>query len=361
MHASSESALTGDSCSARQRTRSLHLVPTSPDDRPRLSSYDPELPSQSLTGGAGEIVDPEHASPTSDLTRAAKVGDIDRVMELLRQGVNVDGEDPGGWTALHWAANRDEAGVTELLVSGGQADFEKLDRKGRTALITAAMSGSANVLQLLLEKGARWDREDYGGKTALDWANGTGESAQLLQDWEAEYGHLRKGGTSDGMRQRRPGDDQGKPVSIANTTTQHQQRPQGRAQRQSQQTDSRTDSRPRSAGCLLIAAALFTVLLCIDRVMGGRIGAANDSGFQSIKVDDTTSLSAPAAPSLLQASCMQSMAEHTNVGAAASKDAMALQLWRCLRGAEQQAEAELAKRLGHSGGTWSAWRRWIPV
>lgn len=338
--AGSEPAAEEKSSRGSQRLRSLHLVPRSPDDRPGLSSYDPEPTSaqtDSSLNDAAETGESEPASRSDDLTKAAKDGDMDQVMELLRQGVDADCEDLGGWTALHYAANRDEVGVAELLISGGQADIEKIDRKGRTALTTAAMSGSPNVLQLLLEKGARWYSVDQDGKTALDWASGTGESAQLLREWEVEYGHLRHQQVSAGGT-----------ATMSKRVLQQQHDPQRR----------QTDSRPQPAGCLLIAAAVLTLLLCIDTLMSGRnVRAIGGDGYRSSLVDDDTSSSVAAASLLLQSACMQSATEHMPVGTGASNEETALQLWHCLRGAEQQAKAELAKRLWPSGGIWSGWWR----
>ena len=122
--AGSESAVTENARSGSRRTCSLRLVANG--ERPGLSSFDPEpAPSVSIRD-AGEVYDSEPVSPTSDLTRAAKAGDVERVSELLRRGVPVDGEDFGGWSALHWAANRDNGAVAELLISGGQADVAKV-------------------------------------------------------------------------------------------------------------------------------------------------------------------------------------------------------------------------------------------
>ena len=226
-------------------------------------------------------------------------------------------------------------------------------------------------MQLLLEKGARWDRQDYDGtqsslsmccspspplslcvgvsmscmciggvgKTALEWAKGTGESAYLLREWAAEYGHLSKGSTNgETLRQERPAD--GEAVTAAKSA--QQLRLQGNPRAQSEQTDRR----PRRAGCLIVAGALLALLLWIESAIGGRNRIAHD---------DTPPV--PATSSLLQSTCMESMAGSSLVGSAASNEAKSLQLWRCLRTAEQQADVELL--MGSSGGLWSVWPRWM--
>lgn len=49
------------------------------------------------------------------LREAACFGDIDSLQILLRQGVKVnDKHKMNGWTALHWAAKRNEAQVVKV-------------------------------------------------------------------------------------------------------------------------------------------------------------------------------------------------------------------------------------------------------
>lgn len=152
--AGSESAATENARSGSRRTCSLRLVANG--ERPGLPSFDPEpAPSVSIRD-AGEVYDSEPVSPTSDLTRAAKAGDVERVSELLRRGVPVDGEDFGGWSALHWAANRDNGAVAELLISGGQADVEKVPCSSHYASLPPFLCVCLYVSQCCIYTG--WSR-----------------------------------------------------------------------------------------------------------------------------------------------------------------------------------------------------------
>src|ERR1700694_2996911 len=53
------------------------------------------------------------------LVDAAKNHDTEAVRRLLKQGVPVNASQPDGFTALHWAAQRDEADMADLLIRAG--------------------------------------------------------------------------------------------------------------------------------------------------------------------------------------------------------------------------------------------------
>jgi hypothetical protein len=373
----------GSGSDSSRRKRSLRLVARSPDERPDLSSYDPEPEpaGQPPPGAAGAAANGfgleevgetdvsrrldhmhEPASPSGALARAARVGDVEEVMELLRQGADVNGEDNGGWTALQWAALEDMASVTEVLVSGGQANFEKRDRHGRTALITAAISGSANVVQVLLENGARWEIVDNGGKSAIDWADGTGEAAQLLRAWAAEQSTTSKRSDSSGGS-KRPGGGQTAGSDEPEATARAVAARGSAAVSRRSNTMAAGVVAPAGRGgsgsfapcsCYVIVAFAIAVLL-----LGIRIGAAMtaDGGHQDGQglgratanepigtggaAAGASSVPLPRGPFSnwqQQSSCMRRLG-----GSLSGKDdgaTIALQLWRCLRDAENEHRAD---------------------
>ena len=64
-----------------------------------------------------------------------------------------DGQDVGGWSALHEAAYADQRDIISLLlVFGANINIQNTD--GATPLFTAAQYGHQSCLNLLLEKGA---------------------------------------------------------------------------------------------------------------------------------------------------------------------------------------------------------------
>lgn len=64
---------------------------------------------------------------------------------------------------MYLANERDLAGIEEILASGVDVNFRDID--GRTALHVAACQGFADVVKLLLDKGAQVDAEDRWGST----------------------------------------------------------------------------------------------------------------------------------------------------------------------------------------------------
>ena len=91
------------------------------------------------------------------LREAACYGDIDAVHKLLAQGADVNGQHLiNGWTALHWAAKRNNLQCVELLLSKG-ADKMIYTSKGELA---AHLTTNKNVLQTLGYSSANKARRD---------------------------------------------------------------------------------------------------------------------------------------------------------------------------------------------------------
>ena len=90
-------------------------------------------------------------SPVAD---AAMKGDRDAVRALLKQGADVSAAKGDGMTALHFAAERGDAAMTEMLVYAG-ANVAAVTRIGQyTPLHLASRAGNAAVVQALLKAGA---------------------------------------------------------------------------------------------------------------------------------------------------------------------------------------------------------------
>ena len=84
------------------------------------------------------------ANDTSELIRAAKTGDLDKVYAYLAKDADINGRNSSGRTALIQAANSEHAKATqiiELLLDAG-ADINAADNKGNTALILASKNGN---------------------------------------------------------------------------------------------------------------------------------------------------------------------------------------------------------------------------
>jgi uncharacterized protein len=100
------------------------------------------------------------------LVDAAKNRDTEAVRRLLKQGVPVNASQPDGFTALHWAAQRDEADMAELLIRAG-GNVSAPDNYGLTPLLLACTNGSVPMVDLLLKAGANPNAAQAYGETAL--------------------------------------------------------------------------------------------------------------------------------------------------------------------------------------------------
>ena len=95
------------------------------------------------------------AAPSpSSVADAAMKGDRDAVRALLKQGADVSAAKGDGMTALHFAAERGDAAMTEILVYAG-ANVAAVTRIGHyTPLHIASRGGNAAVVQALVKAGA---------------------------------------------------------------------------------------------------------------------------------------------------------------------------------------------------------------
>ncbi|MCG8587945.1 MAG: ankyrin repeat domain-containing protein [Proteobacteria bacterium] len=87
----------------------------------------------------------------------------------LHQVVRFDFIDPGSPASGIPERDRITADVTQALLRGG-AEVDRVDDRGRTALIIAAQDGHPELVKLLLAAGADREHRDGEGKRALDYA-----------------------------------------------------------------------------------------------------------------------------------------------------------------------------------------------
>ena len=122
--------------------------------------------------------------PDSPVADAAMRGDADEVRELLRTGADVNAAQGDGMTALHWAAEKGQVELADVLVFAG-ANLEAATRLGGfTPLMVASRSGHAGIVRLLADAGANLEATTETGETALHYAawSGNPEIAVALVD-----------------------------------------------------------------------------------------------------------------------------------------------------------------------------------
>jgi ankyrin repeat protein len=125
------------------------------------------------------------AQSGSPLADAAMRGDKTAIATLIKQGVDVGAAQGDGMTALHWAAERGDAEMTEMLVFAG-ANVQAVTRIGLyTPLHLAAKAASPAVAKALIKAGADVNaKADPSGATAMHLAalSGSADVINLLAD-----------------------------------------------------------------------------------------------------------------------------------------------------------------------------------
>lgn len=106
-----------------------------------------------------------HSAP---LHWACKNGNLEMTAFLLDRGAQVNAVNSGGWTPLIAASSKD-ADIVRLLLAKG-AHVDQRDGYGYTSLMYAAKNGNVEVIQVLLNAGAKTNLRAPGGETAADLA-----------------------------------------------------------------------------------------------------------------------------------------------------------------------------------------------
>uniref|UniRef100_A0A8C6LA07 Ankyrin 2a, neuronal n=1 Tax=Nothobranchius furzeri TaxID=105023 RepID=A0A8C6LA07_NOTFU len=104
-------------------------------------------------------------SSTSFL-RAARAGNTDKVLEFLKNGVDISTCNQNGLNALHLAAKEGHTDLVEELVQRG-ASVDSSTKKGNTALHIASLAGQRDVVRLLVNRGADINSQSQNGFTPL--------------------------------------------------------------------------------------------------------------------------------------------------------------------------------------------------
>jgi len=106
--------------------------------------------------------------PVDDLVTAAENGDHRKVEALLSHGVSANNLDQNGWAALTAAAQQNQPGMVELLLSkGAQVNLRDNFGMGRTALMRASALGHPAIVDTLLAHGADVSIKREDGSVAL--------------------------------------------------------------------------------------------------------------------------------------------------------------------------------------------------
>src|SRR3954469_22657135 len=89
----------------------------------------------------------------ANIVEAARTGDANQVRAFVEKKVDVNTRASDGATALHWAVNRDDLKMVDILVAAG-ATVDITNDFGTTPLALASENGSAAMAEKLLKAGA---------------------------------------------------------------------------------------------------------------------------------------------------------------------------------------------------------------
>jgi ankyrin repeat protein len=139
-----------------------------------------------------------------DLLESAKLGQADRVKDLLARGASVHAVDRRGFTPLMWACASGNLAVANLLLGNG-ASVDARARDGLTPLMLASANGFIDLTRALILRGSDVNAA-RNGVTArqLAAARGHANVAVLLEEAEGFGGKLLRAaaeGNDTGVRQ----------------------------------------------------------------------------------------------------------------------------------------------------------------
>ncbi|XP_061748867.1 ankyrin-2-like isoform X8 [Nerophis ophidion] len=98
--------------------------------------------------------------------RAARAGNIDKVLEYLKGGVDINTCNQNGLNALHLAAKEGHVDLVQELLERGVA-LNSATKKGNTALHISSLAGQIEVVKILVKQGADINTQSQNGFTPL--------------------------------------------------------------------------------------------------------------------------------------------------------------------------------------------------
>ena len=164
---------------------------------------DVEAQEENTQSGVSAEVDP---AGTRDLVTASRTGDLEAILDCVREfGIN-EPDSNHGVTPLSWAAAMGHADAVDLLLREG-ADINARNRDGATALHAASFFGHPEAAERLISQGADVNAETHDGARPLDVITAdwevTREIAELLDiDLDEENVAAGRAKVSELLRQR---------------------------------------------------------------------------------------------------------------------------------------------------------------
>ncbi|XP_050356935.1 ankyrin-2-like isoform X3 [Nymphalis io] len=113
-----------------------------------------------------ETATPTQADASTAFLRAARAGQIEKIISLLEQGVDINVSNANGLNAIHLASKDGHVEVVRELLERGAA-IDAATKKGNTALHIASLAGQEAVVKLLVQNAAQVNIQSQNGFTPL--------------------------------------------------------------------------------------------------------------------------------------------------------------------------------------------------
>ncbi|XP_016099318.1 ankyrin-2-like isoform X5 [Sinocyclocheilus grahami] len=123
-----------------------------------------------LNGLGGRRRRPKKSDSNTSFLRAARAGNIDKVLEYLKGGVDISTCNQNGLNALHLAAKEGHVDMVQELLGRGSS-VDSATKKGNTALHIASLAGQGEVVKILVKRGADINAQSQNGFTPLYMAS----------------------------------------------------------------------------------------------------------------------------------------------------------------------------------------------
>nr|XP_027791331.1 ankyrin-2 isoform X30 [Marmota flaviventris] len=108
----------------------------------------------------------QKSDSNASFLRAARAGNLDKVVEYLKGGIDINTCNQNGLNALHLAAKEGHVGLVQELLGRGSS-VDSATKKGNTALHIASLAGQAEVVKVLVKEGANINAQSQNGFTPL--------------------------------------------------------------------------------------------------------------------------------------------------------------------------------------------------
>ncbi|XP_029330678.1 ankyrin-2 isoform X23 [Mus caroli] len=108
----------------------------------------------------------DQSDSNASFLRAARAGNLDKVVEYLKGGIDINTCNQNGLNALHLAAKEGHVGLVQELLGRGSS-VDSATKKGNTALHIASLAGQAEVVKVLVKEGANINAQSQNGFTPL--------------------------------------------------------------------------------------------------------------------------------------------------------------------------------------------------